>query len=670
MTRRHRIGWWLVPSIVAVACLWTGAAAAANLTAGDVQQIIAAAAVEARARGTPATIAVVDRVGNVLGVFRMVGAPTRLSVNSGRGIPQGNGLEFIENVLAAAGPTLGVNLTDAPGTELGAIAKAITGAYLSSGGNAFTTRTANQIVQEHFNPGEFMASSGPLFGVQFTQLPCSDLSVRFATNAAVTGFVDATAGPKRSPLGMSADPGGLPLYKDGEPVGGIGVESDGQYSIDLMITDYDFDPDEIIALAGQAAFQPPEDIRANRIFVVGKSLRYTDVDHRVLLTDPGAAPALASLIPGVGSLIAVTGYTAGAAIAGQAYGDPESGFAQEATGIFNFVGRPVFVLQNAVPANRFPPINSLSPTSANGGLTANEVTTILGNAVSVAFAGRAQIRRPLPSFIQVTVSVVDAQGNILGIARTPDGPIFGTDTSLQKARTAALFSSPTAGAYLQTYDSSAVLGALGVAAGFNVVGVELAQFLRNVRLLLGANALSDGVAFADRSGGNLSRPFFPDGIDGNGPGPLSNHFGVWSPFNTGLQLDSVIDNIALHLIFVETGGVVTDTNARCTFYDLNNTGVITRIANGFQIFPGSVPIFRNGVLIGGVGVSGDGVDQDDMVSFLGLNNAGVVLGTGVGNAPQAIRADNLAPAGVQLRYVNCPFKPFIGSDAQNVCQGK
>ncbi len=44
-------------------------------------------------------------------------------------------------------------------------AKAITAAYLSSEGNAFSTRTASQIVQEHFNPGEFGGPSGPIFGV-------------------------------------------------------------------------------------------------------------------------------------------------------------------------------------------------------------------------------------------------------------------------------------------------------------------------------------------------------------------------------------------------------------------------------------------------------------------------------------------------------------------------
>ena len=111
------------------------------------------------------------------------------------------------------------NVEVVPAT-MAAIAKAVTGAYLSSEGNAFSTRTASQIVQAHFNPGESLSPGGPLFGVQFSQLPCSDLSNRFGTAAGDTG-------PKRSPLGLSADPGGLPLYIDGTPVGGVGVVADG-----------------------------------------------------------------------------------------------------------------------------------------------------------------------------------------------------------------------------------------------------------------------------------------------------------------------------------------------------------------------------------------------------------------------------------------------------------
>ena len=97
-----------------------------------------------------------------------------------------------------------------------AIAKAVTGAYLSSEGNAFSTRTASQIVQENFNPGEQNQPSGPLFGVQFSQLACSDFTSAF-------NGIGPGPGPQRSPLGLSADPGGFPLYKAGVPVGGVGV---------------------------------------------------------------------------------------------------------------------------------------------------------------------------------------------------------------------------------------------------------------------------------------------------------------------------------------------------------------------------------------------------------------------------------------------------------------
>src|SRR3546814_6196129 len=67
------------------------------------------------------------------------------------------------------------------------------------------------IVQEHFPPAPTTAGleSGPLFGVQFSQLPCSDLAARFGAGGAA-----ALIGPKRSPLGLSADPGGLPLRSE------------------------------------------------------------------------------------------------------------------------------------------------------------------------------------------------------------------------------------------------------------------------------------------------------------------------------------------------------------------------------------------------------------------------------------------------------------------------
>ncbi|MFX8864338.1 hypothetical protein ABTM79_19545, partial [Acinetobacter baumannii] len=82
---------------------------------------------------------------------------------------------------------------------------------------------------EHFDPGTHNAPAGPLFGVQFSQLPCSDLNERLGDGV----------GPQRSPLGLSADPGGFPLYKDGTPVGGVGVITDGVYGLDLDVENVD-----------------------------------------------------------------------------------------------------------------------------------------------------------------------------------------------------------------------------------------------------------------------------------------------------------------------------------------------------------------------------------------------------------------------------------------------
>ena len=123
-----------------------------SLTVGDVQRVIAQAVGEAQSRGLPATIAVVDRVGNVLGVFAMTGSPanTRISRRTIAG-------------RAAAGEEVGLQGVEVP-TAAAAIAKAVTGAYLSSSGNAFSTRTASQIVQEHFPPAPTTVGleSGPL----------------------------------------------------------------------------------------------------------------------------------------------------------------------------------------------------------------------------------------------------------------------------------------------------------------------------------------------------------------------------------------------------------------------------------------------------------------------------------------------------------------------------
>lgn len=607
--------------------------AAEALSIADVQTVIARAAAEARARNLPAVIAVSDRVSNILAVFRMTGARATALTS-----PAGNGdSKDAQNLTVPA--------------EGGAIAKAVTGAYLSSGGNAFSTRTASQIVQEHFPPapGAVGLESGPLFGVQFSSLPCSDLVARFGTPG-----TSALIGPKRSPLGLSADPGGFPLYKNGVVVGAIGVMADGVYGFDANITDIDNDPEEAIALAGTVGFEAPETIRANRISVDGTQLRYSDIDYPALMT-ASQTPSFATTAPALGNLVSVIGYfgvPTPAIIAGVTYGTEASGV--RASTPAEFANRDAFILTNGSGSSRFPVRAGTDAADVGQALTAAESNAILEEAFRIMTRSRAQIRTPLDSRAQVTISLVDSRGQVLGVVRSPDAPIFGTDVSLQKARTAAFFSGPRAGSELSA-DPSA----------------DVRQFVPAFLTFLGnPNALSGRIAYGDRTIGNLARPYFPDGEVGRPKGPLSRDIAAFNPLSTGLQSALVLTNLGQHLGFV-TGALSTDTPARCTFIPDVAPGQ-NRLQNGIQIFPGAVPIYRGTTMIGAVGVSGDGIDQDNMVAFLGINNASVRLG-GFANAPTAIRADQiLIPVGdrqVRLRYVGCPFAPFLDTAEQNVCQG-
>jgi hypothetical protein len=163
----------------------------------------------------------------------------------------------------------------------------------------------------------------------------------------------------------------------------------------------------------------------------------------------------------------------------------------------------------------------------------------------------------------------------------------------------------------------------------------------------------------------------PDGEVGRPHGALSRPIQSFSPFSTGLQSALILNNVLTHVTALLAPGS-PDTPARCTETPDVAPGQ-NPLQNGIQIFPGGEPIYRGGQLVGGIGVSGDGIDQDDMVGFLGLHNAGLRVGS-IGNADPAIRSDRIeVPVGdtrVRLRYVSCPFAPFLGTSDQNVCQGK
>lgn len=614
----------------------------------DVQQIIAQGVAEAQARGLVATIAVVDRVGNVLGVYQMRATGSsaedfktmRISTQSGAT----GGLEGIELV---------------PST-LGAIAKAVTGAYLSSEGNAFSTRTASQIIQEHFNPGEEQKPAGPLFGVQFSQLACSDF---------MGAFVDGgptPPGPKRSPLGLSGDPGGFPLYRGGTVVGGVGVMAGPAnekplYTIDRNVTDVDQDDDEAIALAAGLGFGAPTERRADRITAGGKSLRYSDATSGDLMGAPADA-TFAELSVADGDIVAVEGYFGGALQSGTAFATAASGVRADNE---HYAGLDAFVFVDNADGNRYPP-------SSGTQLAQDEVQSIVRSALNVANRSRAQIRTPQNSQARVTIAVVDTDGEVLAMARTRDAPVFGSDVSLQKARTAAFMSSADAASVLGSVPDAKYLDSNSASSAFSS---DVANYVSDVQGFLGnVSALTSGdIAFSSRGAGNIAVPFFPDGIDGRGQGPLSKPAGEFSAFNIGLQLDVSYNGVVNHLAFL-LGLTGTDVASGClgrksvldTDPGVTEPAVGPRLANGLQFFPGGVPIYRGNTLVGAIGVSGDGVDQDDMIAFLGVAEASGDFS----NAPVSMRSDRLVPQGVRLRYVQCPQTPYLNSSEQNVCSGK
>lgn len=493
------------------AAVWSNGplAGPAALTSGDVTNIITQSVNQATAVGSLCVVAVVDREGFILGAFAMTGAP------AGPAFP----------VPATADPTgaIGVNA---------AISKARTAAFLSSNQQAFSSRTAAFIVDRHFPPGVEFTAGGPLFGVQNSSDTGSD--VRIDPNG-----ISSIPVPLPDPNGLTGSFGGLPLYKDGKLVGGVGVSGTAPTE------------DERIAAAGTNGYAAPPAIRADQILIDGIRLPFEAI---------------------VGPLAPVTvpfGALPGAVV----------------------VGFPIISSAgpSSIPAVTLGGVTGelWYPIVAGTGLTTADVTNIIAQSAQRCAATRAAIRRPIGAGAQVWISVVDTAGNILGVFRTPDATLFSFDVSVQKARTAVVYS----------------------------------DGLADPRLGEPVDVLPLGMAVTTRAVGFMAQPLYPPGIEQTAAGPL---FGVQDALPLGLG--SGIAGLDI------TPGVVGDVTD----------------GNGITIFPGGIPLYKGGVFVGAIGVSGDGVDQDDYIA------EGGTIGF---EPPPAIRCDNFFVRGARLPYIKVPRNP-------------
>jgi len=236
------------------------------------------------------------------------------------------------------------------------------------------------------------------------------------------------------------------------------------------------------------------------------------------------------------------------------------------------------------------------------GLSQSDVMAVVNAAISTAMNTRAAIRLPINQPAAMMISVSDLDGNFLAIYRIHDATIFSIDVSAAKARNVVYFSS-TAGQLP------------GVYADNNPGSIDLP-------------GVPPGTSVTNRTISFGAQPLYPPGIDGSGPGP----------FFTLYQ---------------------SDTNNPCS----QGTQPTNPHQNGIVFFPGALALYRNGVLVGGLGVSGDGVDQDDFVTFGGASemtgtNSSDPSQTGVGfEAPTAIRADQIVIENVRLPYIKFPRNP-------------
>jgi uncharacterized protein GlcG (DUF336 family) len=246
-------------------------------------------------------------------------------------------------------------------------------------------------------------------------------------------------------------------------------------------------------------------------------------------------------------------------------------------------------------------------SSVAGGLTQDEVRRMVEQAVQRASVTRAMIRLPLTQPTSMVIAVSDPTGQLLAAFRMPDSTIFSFDVATAKARNAYYFSTREGYDVLRSYAANSPHG-----------------YTWEPEPPAGR-----GWAITNRTLSFAGQPLFPPGIDLEKPPTPGPWFDLF----------------------------VYDTANPCTEGPGPSRGGNRQYINqsGIVWFPGSAPLYKGGALVGGIGVSGDGVEQDDYVT------AGAVVGF---DAPPELRVDRSSirtadGASVRLPYWKFPRNPEL-----------
>lgn len=241
------------------------------------------------------------------------------------------------------------------------------------------------------------------------------------------------------------------------------------------------------------------------------------------------------------------------------------------------------------------------------GITKTEVENIIVNAFQQAAITRAAIRLPLDSTTRMVFAVTDMTGEVVGLFRMQDATVFSIDVAVAKARNVAYYAD---GNQQKPIDNP---------------GVPV------------------GAAFTNRTFRYLAEPRFPEGIDFLPPGPYSILNDPGTDPTTGRSNVIVPPPASAFQSVLGFDSFNPQSNFRQSAFIQNQNGIV--------FFPGSAPLYRlnaglaTGSLIGGFGVSGDGVDQDDVVTFAGARFNGV--------PNDFLRADETV-----VRTVRLPYQKF------------